>query len=188
MQKPLTIVLQLLAAGMMLLGTPRRSRLRQRPPPNPLNRPNPPLRPRLLRQPRRHLRPRRAATPLTLKTQKEKRAMPWAEDRRRSAPEGVDKVGGSGDGRARIKGRSGGQQTAADRRRGARRSHATADRSSRRSSRRRRTKPERANRKEGEAFLAANKSKEGVVTLPSGLQYKILTAGHTVRSPRPATR
>lgn len=35
-----------------------------------------------------------------------------------------------------------------------------------------------ANRKEGEAFLAANKGKEGVVTLPSGLQYKILTAGN----------
>jgi FKBP-type peptidyl-prolyl cis-trans isomerase FklB len=34
-----------------------------------------------------------------------------------------------------------------------------------------------ANKKEGEAFLAANKTKEGVVTLPSGLQYKILTAG-----------
>jgi FKBP-type peptidyl-prolyl cis-trans isomerase FklB len=34
-----------------------------------------------------------------------------------------------------------------------------------------------ANRKEGEAFLAENKSKEGVVTLPSGLQYKIITAG-----------
>ncbi len=34
-----------------------------------------------------------------------------------------------------------------------------------------------SNKKEGEAFLAANKSKEGVVTLPSGLQYKILTAG-----------
>jgi FKBP-type peptidyl-prolyl cis-trans isomerase len=33
------------------------------------------------------------------------------------------------------------------------------------------------NRTEGEAFLAANKSKEGVVTLPSGLQYKILTGG-----------
>ncbi len=33
------------------------------------------------------------------------------------------------------------------------------------------------NKAEGEAFLAANKSKEGVVTLPSGLQYKILTAG-----------
>jgi FKBP-type peptidyl-prolyl cis-trans isomerase FklB len=34
-----------------------------------------------------------------------------------------------------------------------------------------------AAQKEGEAFLAANKTKEGVVTLPSGLQYKILKAG-----------
>jgi FKBP-type peptidyl-prolyl cis-trans isomerase FklB len=34
-----------------------------------------------------------------------------------------------------------------------------------------------ANKKEGEAFLAANKGKEGVVTLPSGLQYKILKDG-----------
>jgi FKBP-type peptidyl-prolyl cis-trans isomerase FklB len=33
------------------------------------------------------------------------------------------------------------------------------------------------NTKEGEAFLAANKKKEGVVTLPSGLQYKILKSG-----------
>ena len=33
------------------------------------------------------------------------------------------------------------------------------------------------NKKEGEEFLAANKTKEGVVTLPSGLQYKILKAG-----------
>jgi FKBP-type peptidyl-prolyl cis-trans isomerase len=34
-----------------------------------------------------------------------------------------------------------------------------------------------ANKKEGEAFLAANKTKEGVTTLPSGLQYKVLTKG-----------
>ena len=33
------------------------------------------------------------------------------------------------------------------------------------------------NIKEGETFLAANKSKDGIVALPSGLQYKILTAG-----------
>ena len=33
------------------------------------------------------------------------------------------------------------------------------------------------NQKDGEAFLAANKGKDGVVTLPSGLQYKILKAG-----------
>jgi FKBP-type peptidyl-prolyl cis-trans isomerase FklB len=30
---------------------------------------------------------------------------------------------------------------------------------------------------EGDAFQAANKVKDGVITLPSGLQYKILTAG-----------
>lgn len=41
-----------------------------------------------------------------------------------------------------------------------------------------------ANRKAGEAFLSANAKKEGVVTLPSGLQYKILTEG-TGRRPGP---
>jgi FKBP-type peptidyl-prolyl cis-trans isomerase len=40
-----------------------------------------------------------------------------------------------------------------------------------------------ANKTGGDAFLAANKSKEGVATLPSGLQYKILTAG---TGPKPA--
>ena len=34
-----------------------------------------------------------------------------------------------------------------------------------------------ANKKEGEAFLAGNKTKEGIVTLPSGLQYKIMKEG-----------
>ena len=33
------------------------------------------------------------------------------------------------------------------------------------------------NRTEGEAFLAANKTKPGVVTLPSGVQYKVITKG-----------
>jgi FKBP-type peptidyl-prolyl cis-trans isomerase FklB len=33
------------------------------------------------------------------------------------------------------------------------------------------------NKAEGDAFLAANKAKDGVVTLPSGLQYKVLTTG-----------
>ena len=40
-----------------------------------------------------------------------------------------------------------------------------------------------SNQKAGDAFLAANKAKEGVVTLPSGLQYKILTEG---KGPKPA--
>ena len=35
-----------------------------------------------------------------------------------------------------------------------------------------------ATRKAGEDFLAANKTKEGVVTLPSGLQYKVLVKGN----------
>ncbi len=38
------------------------------------------------------------------------------------------------------------------------------------------------NLKEGQAFLAANKSKPGVTTLPSGLQYKVLKSG-TGKSP-----
>ncbi|HTP04077.1 MAG TPA: FKBP-type peptidyl-prolyl cis-trans isomerase [Nitrospirota bacterium] len=33
------------------------------------------------------------------------------------------------------------------------------------------------NKQEGEAFLATNKKKQGVITMPSGLQYKILTDG-----------
>jgi FKBP-type peptidyl-prolyl cis-trans isomerase FklB len=41
------------------------------------------------------------------------------------------------------------------------------------------------NKKEGEAFLAQNKKKSGVVTLPSGLQYKILKDG-TGKSPKVA--
>lgn len=38
------------------------------------------------------------------------------------------------------------------------------------------------NRKEGETFLAGNRKKEGVITLPSGLQYKIIKEG-TGRTP-----
>lgn len=40
-----------------------------------------------------------------------------------------------------------------------------------------------ANRKVGDEFLAANKSKQGIVTLPDGLQYKILKEGS---GPKPA--
>ena len=40
------------------------------------------------------------------------------------------------------------------------------------------------NKQEGEAFLAANKSKEGVKTLSDGLQYKVLKPG-TGKKPKP---
>ena len=39
------------------------------------------------------------------------------------------------------------------------------------------------NKTEGEAFLAANGKKEGVVTLPSGLQYKVIQSG-TGKTPK----
>ncbi len=39
------------------------------------------------------------------------------------------------------------------------------------------------NKKEGEAFLAENAKKEGVKTLPDGLQYKVITEG-TGKSPK----
>ena len=39
------------------------------------------------------------------------------------------------------------------------------------------------NRKAGEAFLVANKAKDGVKTLPDGMQYKILTEG---KGPKPS--
>jgi FKBP-type peptidyl-prolyl cis-trans isomerase FklB len=41
-----------------------------------------------------------------------------------------------------------------------------------------------ANKKVGDAYLGANKAKDGVVTLPSGLQYKILKEG---TGPKPTT-
>ena len=41
-----------------------------------------------------------------------------------------------------------------------------------------------ANKKQGLEFLEANKTKDGVVTLPSGLQYKVLQEG---TGPKPAT-
>ena len=42
-------------------------------------------------------------------------------------------------------------------------------------------------RKEGEEFLAENAGKEGVVVLPSGLQYKVLKKG-TGKTPGPTSR
>jgi len=43
----------------------------------------------------------------------------------------------------------------------------------------------RAHREAGQAFLAANSGKEGVETLPSGLQYRVLRQG-SGNSPKPA--
>lgn len=47
-----------------------------------------------------------------------------------------------------------------------------------------RTRLAEKNKKDGEKFLEENKKKEGVVTLPSGLQYKVLAEG-SGESPKP---
>ncbi len=41
------------------------------------------------------------------------------------------------------------------------------------------------NKKEGEAYLAANKKKTGVITLASGLQYNVIKSGSGKTSPKP---
>jgi FKBP-type peptidyl-prolyl cis-trans isomerase len=46
------------------------------------------------------------------------------------------------------------------------------------------TKLAEKNKTEGAAFLAENKQKAGVVTLPSGLQYKVLKSGDGKASPK----
>jgi FKBP-type peptidyl-prolyl cis-trans isomerase len=43
------------------------------------------------------------------------------------------------------------------------------------------------NKEKGDAFLAVNKTKEGVVTLPSGLQYKVLKVGNGKKPVDPDT-
>jgi len=53
---------------------------------------------------------------------------------------------------------------------------------SRKAEEKRRVEAEK-NVKEGETFLAANRAKEGVVTLPSGLQYKVLKNGEGAIKP-----
>ena len=45
----------------------------------------------------------------------------------------------------------------------------------------------RRHREEGDAFLAANAAREGVVSLPTGLQYRVIEPGYG-RSPGPADR
>lgn len=43
-------------------------------------------------------------------------------------------------------------------------------------------------KKEGEEFLSANAKKEGVIVLPSGLQYKVLKEGNGSNMPGPADK
>jgi len=182
MQKPLTIVLQLLAAGMMLLGTAPA----QQAPAATTAQPTQPAQ----AQPAKPASPAKtattakkapattkAATPLTLKTQKEKASYSLGQNigrdlRRKGLTTSVDPAltaRGLKDFLAGSK-----ALLTDDEQKAALQQLVTEVMGKQQAQAREAGAPAR---KEGEAFLTANKSKEGVVTLPSGLQYKILTAG-----------
>jgi FKBP-type peptidyl-prolyl cis-trans isomerase len=181
MQKPITIMFQLLAAGMMLLG-------------NTLEQDTPaattqPTQSAPAKKPTTSATKKapvtsKTATPLTLKTQKEKASyalgMKIGSDLKRQG------VGASVDSALTARGLRdalAGNKTlmTEDEEKAALMQLQTEVRGNME------TKAHEAGaaaRKEGEGFLAANKNKEGVVTLPSGMQYKILTEG---KGPKPTT-
>jgi FKBP-type peptidyl-prolyl cis-trans isomerase FklB len=178
MQKSFTIVFQLLAAGMMLLGN---ARAQQTPAATPAQ-PTPPAqaapaKTQSATAARKAPVTAKTATPLTLKTQKEKASyalgMNIGRDLRRKG------VIGSVDPALTARGLkdslSGSKALLTDDEQKAALMQLQTDVMAKQQAMAREAGGPA--RKAGEAFLAENKGKEGVVTLPSGLQYKILTAG-----------
>lgn len=178
MQKPLTMVFQLLAAGMMLLGNAPA----QQTPAATTAQPTQPAKaaaPAKTQAPAAKKAPvtTKSATALTLKTQKEKASyalgMKIGGDLRK---QGVNAAVDPALTARGLKDALTGSKAllTEDEEKAALTQLQTEVRG------KMETKAHEASapaRKEGEVFLAANKSKAGVVTLPSGMQYKILTAG-----------
>jgi FKBP-type peptidyl-prolyl cis-trans isomerase len=179
MQKPLSIVFQLLAAGMMLLG----NALAQNTPAAttqpvqsaPAKKPTTPAT-------KKAPVTSKTATPLTLKTQKEKASyalgMKIGGDLKRQG------VGASVDSALTARGLrdalAGSKALLTeDEEKAALTQLQTEVRGNMEAKAHEAGAPAR---KEGDAFLTANKTKQGVVTLPSGLQYKILAEG---KGPKP---
>jgi FKBP-type peptidyl-prolyl cis-trans isomerase FklB len=180
MQKPLTIMFQLLAAGMMLLGNAPAQQTPAATAPQPTQSASTPsAAPTKAQAPAAKKAPvtAKSATTLTLKTQKEKASyalgMKIGGDlRKQGVNTSVDPAltaRGLKDALAGSK-----ALLSDDEEKAALMQLQTDVRAKQQATQRAASAPAR---KEGEAFLAANKGKEGVVTLPSGLQYKILTAG-----------
>ena len=174
MHKPLSIVLQLLAAGMMLLGN---ALAQQTPAATPSQSTAPAKTPSSSTTAKKAPVTTKSATTLTLKTQKEKASyalgMKIGGDLKRQG------VGASVDAALTARGLkdalSGSKALITeDEEKAALTQLQTQVRGQMEA---KAHEAGAANRKEGDEFLAANKSKEGVVTLPSGLQYKILKAG-----------
>jgi FKBP-type peptidyl-prolyl cis-trans isomerase FklB len=190
MQKSLTIVLHLLAAGMMLLGnapaqTPAASTPSSAPASSQAAAPAKTTSPTAAKKPATTAKP---ATTLALKTQKEKASYALGMNigngfKRQGVPvdpalvarglrdamNGTKPLISDQDAQAaltQLKNEMNQKMQAQQQEMQAKTMEAAA-----------------GNKKIGEAFLTENKTKDGVVTLPSGLQYKILTAG---TGPKPA--
>jgi FKBP-type peptidyl-prolyl cis-trans isomerase FklB len=180
MQKPLTIVFQLLAAGMMLLGNAPAQQ-------TPAATPAQPTQPVTTAAPAKSAPAAKSATtakkaptaaktatPFTLKTQKDKESYALGMSYGKMLQQRGVPVGAL-DATAVVRGLkdaiAGGKLLLTDDEMRAALTQLQNEMLD-------------AAHKEGEAFLAANKSKAGVVTLPSGLQYKILTEG---KGPKPTT-
>jgi FKBP-type peptidyl-prolyl cis-trans isomerase FklB len=179
MQKPLTIVFQLLAAGMMLLGNAPAQQ-------TPAATPAQPTQPATTAAPAKSATAAKSATtakkaptaaktatPFTLKTQKDKESYALGMSYGKMLHQRAVPVDAAILARGVKDAMAGGKLLLTD---DEMKTVLTQLQSEVAHS------AGAAARKEGEAFLAANKSKEGVVTLPSGLQYKILTAG---KGPKP---
>jgi len=182
MQKPLTIMFQLLAAGMMLLGNAPAQQTPAATTPNTQPAQAAPAKKDSATPAKKAPATTRSATAMTLKTQKEKASyalgMKIGGDLKRQG------VGASVDAALTARGlKDGLAGTKAllteDEEKAALTQLQTEVRGKMEA---KAHEAGAAARKEGEAFLAANKGKEGVVTLPSGLQYKILTEG---KGPKP---
>jgi len=189
MQKTISLVCQLLAAGMLLLGmalaqqTPASSAQGSSAQPSSAQSSQPASGQSASQTPAKktttaaHKVPPRTTAPLALKTQKEKASyalgMKIGGDlRRQGANEAVDPAITARGFKDALSGSK--TQMTEDEQRAALMQLQNEVREKQQA----KAHEEGATaRKEGDAFLAANKSKEGVVTLPSGLQYKILTAG-----------
>ena len=180
MQRPLTTMFQLLAAGMMLLGNaPAQQTPAATAPQSTQSATTPSAAPAKAQAPAAKKAPvtAKSATTLTLKTQKEKASyalgMKIGGDlRKQGVNASVDPAltaRGLKDALAGSK-----ALLSDDEEKAALMQLQTDVRAKQQAIQRAASAPAR---KEGEAFLVANKGKEGVVTLPSGLQYKILTAG-----------
>jgi FKBP-type peptidyl-prolyl cis-trans isomerase len=179
MQKPLSIVFQLLAAGMMLLGFAPAQQTPAAPTPPTQSTPA-----KKATAPAAKKAPvtSKSATTLTLKTQKEKASYALGMN----IAAGLKRQGISATVDAALTARGlkdalSGSKTllTEDEQKAALTQLQTEVRGNMEAKAHEAGAPAR---KAGEQFMAANKAKEGVVTLPSGMQYKILTEG---KGPKP---